>query len=59
MERKVIRIFTSSGTMSFSLTSCERDTLAVRWYSTNSFSELNFTTHKKNFPCASRKTLKC
>lgn len=53
------RDITSSGTISLSLTSCERDTLAVRWYSTNSFSELNLTTHKKNLPCASRKTLKC
>lgn len=54
-----VSIRTSSGIMSLSLTSCERDTLAVRWYSTNSLSELNFTTHRKNLPCASRNTLKC
>lgn len=52
-------MITSSGTISLNLTSCERDTLAVRWYSTNSFRELNLTTHKKNFPFASRSTLKC
>lgn len=50
---------TSSGTMSRNLTSWERDTDVVRWYSTNSFNEPNFTTHKKNFPAASLKTLKC
>lgn len=52
-------LLTSSGTMSRNLTSCERETDAVRWYSTNSLRLLNFTTHKKNFPCASLKTLKC
>lgn len=49
----------SSGTMSRSLTSCERDTEAVRWYSTSSLRELNLTTHKKNLPWLSRRTLKC
>ena len=33
-----------------SLMSWERDTEAEWWYSTNSFSELNFTTQRKNFP---------
>ena len=39
--------------------SCERLTLADRWYSTSSLSELNFTTQRKNLPLASRSTLKC
>lgn len=51
--------YTSSGTMSRNLTSCERDTEAVRWYSTSSFRLLNLTTQRKNFPWASRNTLKC
>lgn len=54
-----IKLITSSVTMSLNLTSCERETEAVRWYSTSSLRELNFTTHKKNLPCASRNTLKC
>lgn len=41
------------------MTFCDLDTDDVLWYSTSSFRELNFTTHKKNFPCASLKTLKC
>lgn len=54
-----ISFFTSSGTISRSLTSCERETDAVRWYSTSSLRLLNLTTHKKNLPCASLNTLKC
>lgn len=45
--------------MSRNLTSWERETDAVLWYSTNSFRLLNLTTQRKNFPCASRNTLKC
>lgn len=50
---------TSSGIISRNLTSCDRDTLAVRWYSTSSLRELNFTTQRKNLLWASRRTLKC
>jgi hypothetical protein len=50
---------TSSGTISLSFTSCDLETDADRWYSTNSFKLLNLTTQTKNFPCASRSTLKC
>jgi len=52
-------IFTSSGIISRNLTSCERETDAVRWYSTSSLRLLNLTTHRKNLPCASLNTLKC
>ena len=38
---------------------CDRLTDAVLWYFTSSFSESNFTTHKKYFPEPSLKTLKC
>lgn len=36
-----------------------RETEVVRWYSTSSLRELNFTTQRKYFPAPSRRTLKC
>ena len=45
----------SSGIISLSLMSCERDTEAVWWYSTSSFNELNFTTQRKNLPAKKKK----
>ena len=45
----------SSGIISLSLMSCERDTEAVWWYSTSSFNELNFTTQRKNLPAKKEK----
>jgi len=56
---RVSNILTSPGTISLSFTSCDLETEAVRWYSTNSFKLLNLTTQRKNFPWASRSTLKC
>lgn len=57
MESHLLNI--TSGSRSRNLTSCERDTLEVLWYSTNSLRELNLTTQRKNFPAASLRTLKC